>query len=184
MFEIEIKAIIENQEHQAQIESRLQKLGAIKQVNEVHSDAVYGQKGKFPPQDGGVIARIRNKNGKIIFAIKEIDRNNGGIELENEIKEIPAYHNLLLKLGFEHFFTIEKERTKYKLTQNDNQFTIDIDNVKDLGTFIEVELLVATVVEKELATKKCYDLIELIAPGAIITKKKLGDYMAKKIGLI
>ena len=107
MFEVEVKAMLKDSAHRTSVESKLKELGAQKHADESHCDAIYGQAGNFPPKNGGVIARIRNKNGKIIVGIKEIDRENGGIELENQVQETKPYHHLLQKIGFQYFFTIE-----------------------------------------------------------------------------
>ncbi len=59
-------------------------------------------------------------------------------EYESEISNSVALHKILTKLNFKEYLTIDKIRKSYIIT---NGFEIDLDEVKDLGYFVEIETL-------------------------------------------
>lgn len=84
--------------------------------------------------------REQESNGvkKILFTLKQPQTNPADcIEHELEVKEdgINQLKSLILTLGYYEFIKIEKTRTTYKL----KDIEICLDDVKDLGSFIELE---------------------------------------------
>lgn len=177
MFEVEAKARIINLET---LKNNL-KLKKAEFIESKHQkDHVYGFEEDFPPKDGGVIARIRESQGKIILELKEIDREKGGVELSYEIKDVESFHNFLLKLKFKKFFVTDKKRDVYKL----GDFEICIDDVEGLGNFIEVEKIIDDESMKEKTMEECVNMLKELSPEAVLTKEKYGDMICKKLGII
>jgi len=106
----------------------LRKMGA-KKINE------YAQLDRYYMFKEGFIFRVRNNR---IFTIKcNIDnRDNGWYEWESEVKDARGLEGILLKCGFELFGEINKKRQQYKY----GEFEINLDDVKNLGKFIEIEI--------------------------------------------
>jgi adenylate cyclase, class 2 len=173
MYEVEIKARVEN------LETIKQQLSEPVKT-EIQRDHVYGFKDKFPPNDGECIARIREKNNKIILEFKEIQRHAGAVELKHDIAEFEPFHNFLTKLQFQKFFTMEKKREKYV----HEGCTICLDTVTDLGTFVEIEKMVETQEQKEQALQQCKDVLQQLAPNAIIMTDKYGDLICRKLNIV
>jgi len=122
-IEIEIRA-----EAPKNIDSLLIKLGA-KKISE------YSQKDKYFMLKEGFIFRIRNDK---VFTIKcNVDnRDNGWYEWESEVEETNKLGSILLKCGFKVFGVVEKKRKQYRY----KEFEINVDDVKNLGKFIEIEI--------------------------------------------
>ena len=177
MIEIEVKAKVDSLNV---LKEKLLSLNANLTNTETHLDQVYGYPNKFPPLDGEIIARIRQKqNNKLVLELKEINRETGGIELKYPISEIEIYENFLSKMGFKHFFTVKKNRKKYQL----GKFTICLDEVEELGSFIEVEKLIEKDILKEETMQDCILLLNKLAPDAVISNDKYGDMLCKKLNI-
>ena len=177
-IEVEIRAKINSS---GQIEKSLEKIRAELVKSEGQTDKVFGA-AKFLDSEhkiieGGVSARIREVNGKSRLEFKEILREKGGIELSCAIPSIEIGEKMLKKLDFEEAFTIKKKRKVYSY----NGFTICLDEVENLGNFIEIEREVTVEGEIEKTRNECISLLEKIAPGSKIENRKYGDLMQELI---
>lgn len=86
---------------------------------------------------------VRSRNGKTILNYKHFYPENVEItthcnEFETEISDENSLQKILESLDFRPLMVIEKERDYY--TYGD-EFEIVLDNVKDLGFFVEIEAL-------------------------------------------
>jgi predicted adenylyl cyclase CyaB len=149
-IEIEIRA-----EAPADIVKTLKKLGA-KKIRE------YSQLDKYYMFREGFIFRVRNNR---LFTIKcNIDnRDNGWYEWESEIKEAAKLQDILLKCGFKLFGIIDKKRQQYKY----GEFEVNIDTVRGLGKFIEIEILRH---DKDEGLRKIKTLMRQIGIKKLINK--------------
>jgi adenylate cyclase class 2 len=87
-------------------------------------------------QSGKNILRIRKNNGKYIFTLKQPQKNElDCIEKETEIADPEEFRDALIIMGFKPAVKINKVRRKAKYLD----YEICIDEVENLGTFIEVE---------------------------------------------
>lgn len=59
-------------------------------------------------------------------------------EYESEISNTSALKKILTKLDFREYLTVDKTRKSYNLS---DEFEIDLDDVKSLGYFVEIETL-------------------------------------------
>jgi predicted adenylyl cyclase CyaB len=138
MYEVEVKAYLRNRK---QIKEKLEALGA-KFSEELHQvDHIFLPGGtKLPPPFGTPVLRVRNENGKHIFTLK-ISQNNrtDSIEEEIEIKDGEKMVEILKLIGWEEAVMVDKIRIKAKLKEG---IEVTLDNVKDLGEFIEAEKMV------------------------------------------
>ena len=136
MREIEIKARVRNKDHLLQLISQenIKLSPPIRQHDVVY--AVPGVKDNAP---GSVWLRLRTENDqKTIFTLKKQHRGSlDSIEHETEITNRDEMEKIISTLGFTLYSNLTKTRQKAKL----NDVEICIDEVQDLGTFIEVEKL-------------------------------------------
>lgn len=88
---------------------------------------------------GSNVLRIRTiNNEKSFFTLKQSIKNElDCIEKQTEIAKPQEMHDALTMMGYENAVSVYKKRQKIKY-QN---YTICLDQVKDLGNFIEVERL-------------------------------------------
>lgn len=135
MIEIEVRARIKSME---EIKNILVNKGAKFKDSETQKDYYFKLKGKEkePQQKGSFIIRLRqSKNNFMTY--KELTSEEGAwIEHEVEIKDIENMKNILEKMGYTNVLTINKTRTKGIF----NQFNLCIDNINELGHYIEIEL--------------------------------------------
>lgn len=136
--EIEVKAKVIDLK---KLEQSLQDLGCvlsdpIRQEDEVY----YSVEPKFPFAYAGAgvqILRIRRQDGnKVILTFKE--SLSGGldcIEYETEISDPDEMKKILLMIGYEVIAEVKKIRRK----ANYGEYEICLDEVDELGSFIEVE---------------------------------------------
>jgi len=180
LIEVEIRAKVGDFDA---IKQRFKEIGISFVKSERQMDKIFGAK-KFLDSEhkiveGGIVARIREIDDKIKLEFKEISREKGGIELSCEAPNIEMAVKMLEKLDFEEAFTIKKDREVYSY-QN---FEICLDEVEQLGNFIEIEKMVNSKEEMDAAREECVNLLKQISPGAEITNEKYGDMMQNIINM-
>jgi adenylate cyclase class 2 len=151
MREIEIKArVADKQRLLVELARQGVRLGAPL----AQHDQVFGPPGFA---HGSNWLRIRTENGqKIYFTLKKsINGSLDNLELEITINDANEMARIVGQLGYELFSDITKVRQKAKL----DDIEICVDDVKDLGTFIEAELLMPEDADHEAAVKKLWTLL-------------------------
>lgn len=132
MIEVEVKAKTD-----PKIKKKLELLGAQKIRKEKQEDIYFNAPHKnFKITDEAL--RIRKTPSKAFLTYKgpKIDeKSKTRQEIETEIPDPKNITKILESLGFKKAHKVIKKREIYQL----NEFTITIDNVKGLGTYIEIE---------------------------------------------
>ena len=133
-MEIEVKVRLED------IEAMKQKLagrGAVFEEPVTHSDHYFKQRGYNDRAQGpgDFIIRIRKVGDKAILTCKVLTEVRGAwIENETEIADPDEMERILGSAGFVTVFRLNKTRNRGRL----GEFEICIDDVKELGKFMEV----------------------------------------------
>ncbi len=137
MYEVEVKAHLKNRK---EVMKKLQGLGCkfgkvLHQIDHIFIPAGLN----FPPVIGTPILRVREQGKKYFFTLK-ISQNNrtDSIEREIEITEGEKMIEILKLLKWQETILVDKKRIKTNL----KDMEIVLDNVKDLGEFIEAEKIV------------------------------------------
>ena len=137
MREIEIKLKIKNIE---ELKSKLKEKGCILSEPISQHDVIYSLKsGKEEfesAKEGDVIIRIRYLKDKAQLNLKQ--QRSGemdNLEYETEVKDPKETHNILTVLGWAPVVEVKKMRRKGKLAE----YEICLDEVDQLGTFVELE---------------------------------------------
>ncbi|MES2930674.1 MAG: class IV adenylate cyclase [Patescibacteria group bacterium] len=139
MKEIEIKAKLNNKE---EIVGKLKNLGCSFEEQITQNDVVYvknlGSAEEYNKND--VFLRIRIKNNlKSFFTLKKRIKNDlDALEYETEITSPGEMENALLLMGYQKAVYVNKTRI---ITHHD-EYEICIDEVENLGSYIEMEKLV------------------------------------------
>jgi len=135
MKEIEVKAKISNFKN---IKQKLINLGCKFSEPLLQKDTIYIHKSiKYTDiKQGDSVLRIRDSNGKFIMTLKyQLETKLNNIEKEIVIDD-PIQGDAILKyIDFKEVVKITKTRIKCKY----NEYTICLDNIDKLGSFIEVE---------------------------------------------
>lgn len=138
MKEIEVKAKLENRQ---EVIEKLKNLGCVFDEPVIQKDVVYvkniGSLETFKAND--IFLRIRTtNNSKIFFTVKKRMVNDlDALEYETEISSKEEMESALLLMGYKAAVWINKSR----LTTHYQNCEIDIDEVDNLGEFIEIEKL-------------------------------------------
>jgi len=137
MIEIEVKAFVEDPK---QMERWIIELGATPIGIESQADTYYNA----PYRDFGKTdeaLRIRVQDGKSILTYKgpKMDSvSKTRKEVQTQIQDIDNMGQILSSLGFFPVSTVSKKRKNFRM----GDFTISLDEVRNLGNFIEVEISV------------------------------------------
>jgi len=137
MIEIEVKASVDDPK---KMERSLIELGATPIGIESQADTYYNA----PHRDFGKTdeaLRIRVQDGKSVLTYKgpKIDMvSKTRKEVQTEIKDTDNMGNILSYLGFFPVATVSKKRKNFRI----GDFYISLDDVRNLGNFIEVEISV------------------------------------------
>ncbi|SRR5258708_3859817 len=138
MKEVEVKAHLRDRE---KIVANLEKLGCtfgekVKQIDTVYAK-ILGNVDEYLKNDHFV--RIREKNdGRFIFTVKQpkdARKNLIKTEHETEVKNPKELENMLFLMGYKVANKVIKIRQVAKF----KNYEICLDDVKDLGNFIEIE---------------------------------------------
>jgi adenylate cyclase class 2 len=137
MYEVEVKAKLrDREEFVKKLENFGCKFGAV-----LHqTDRVYFPEGLvFPPPIGTAILRVRKQNDKYFFTLKiSQSGRQDSLEREMEIKDGGMMIEIIKLLKYQEAPVVDKKRIKTKL----RDMEIVLDDVEDLGEFIEVEKIV------------------------------------------
>lgn len=132
-MEIEIKATYEDRE---KVKNALKMLGAQEQKVKHQIDDYYNHPSRDTRKTNEYI-RLRYKPGdtKGVFAHHINIADGVNKEFETEVGDIIVFKQILSNFGFELLGTIDKRREVYEL----EEFSISLDDVKNVGNFIEIE---------------------------------------------
>ena len=134
--EIEVKARVNNLED---LIKNIEALGISLSLPIIQNDETfvaenYGDYGEF--HSGKNVLRIRETNGKFLFTLKQPQTNQlDCIERESEVADPVQFREALLLMGYKTGVEIHKVRRKAKY----KEYEICIDDVKELGAYVEVE---------------------------------------------
>jgi len=137
MYEVEVKAHLKDRKA---VMEKLKGLGCRfgKELHQV--DHIFIPDGiPFPPPLGTPVLRVR-KQGSIYFFTLKISQGNrtDSIEREMEIPEGEKMIEILKLLKLKETVVVDKKRIKTSF----KDMEIVLDNVKDLGEFIEAEKII------------------------------------------
>lgn len=134
MKEVEVKARLRNK---TEVQKQLEALGCKFSEPITQKDTIFALPGTpFPAGVGVNILRIREQNGKYIFTLKaRLSTGLDKMEREVEVSDLNAAAAFTKALGFEEVITLNKTRQK----ANYQNWEICLDEVEDLGSFIEME---------------------------------------------
>ncbi|RLE48329.1 class IV adenylate cyclase [Candidatus Woesearchaeota archaeon] len=132
MIEVELRFKLREE-----IKDKLKQLGAKTISKSVENDTYF----KFgEDKERRFIIRIRKKNGVETLTFKGsslLNEDSAWQEWEAKISNSDNLKKLLLSNGFIELVKINKLREKFKL----ENFEINLDEVENLGKFVEVEVL-------------------------------------------
>jgi len=141
MREIEVKAKLGDEE---KVTSELKKLGAvfsepIKQIDTVYTKII-GDVEEYLKNDHFVRIRERS-DGRFIFTVKvpkAARENLAKTEHETEVKDAKELEQCLFLMGYKTSNKVTKIRRSCKI----KDYEICLDEVEELGTFVEIEKMV------------------------------------------
>jgi len=173
--EIEITVFLKNPEEVKKILGKIAKFK--KEKNQKDDYFVPKTRDFFQEKPTKEYLRIRCQEGKseIAYHFCHFQKNGNLLksdEYETEIKDPKTMVEILEKLGFVKKVTVTKHR-EYYLYKN---FEICVDQVKELGCFLEVEAINSTE-SPEKTLKQCFKVLDEI--GAKWEKTSEGGYPDK-----
>lgn len=170
--EIEIKLKVNEEEYSRIL--NIIKNNSVNKRNVNQIDTYYTLTNKNLNQEW---LRIRNENGKYIFNYKKKIDNSHYEKYDVLIDNFNNLNIILNTLGSKQIGTINKNRTIY-IYKDKYEFSFDI--VKDIGIFIEIELIN----KSNDFEKDFFDLLNLLEDLKIdlniVDRKKYIDYLEEK----
>ncbi|MCD2405116.1 class IV adenylate cyclase [Borreliella burgdorferi] len=151
MFEIESKAFIPTKELKRIIKLANKKFKFIKE--EIKTDIYYSNQKK--------IIRIRKLNTleKIVTFKKKILDNKNPVEINKEIEfKIDSINNFLTLIKELKFKKLYK-KIKKSLIYQTNNLNVEINEIKNLGFFLEIEKIINNQNDIDLAKKEIDNII-------------------------
>jgi adenylate cyclase class 2 len=132
-MEIEIKALCKDKE---KVKAHLKKIGAQMKGQKHQIDEYYNHPSRDTRTTKEYIRlRYKPQENKGIFAYHLNIRDGVTKEFEVEVNNLETFKDILKNLNFKLLGVIDKERESYTF----EKFSITIDAVKNIGTFVEIE---------------------------------------------
>lgn len=133
-LEIEVKAYADDLKR---VEEDLIKMGARFVTEVCETDTYFNHPSRnFVQTDEALRIRVAGEQSYLTYKGQKVDaESQTREEVEVEIENADTAALLLVKLGFERVTDIKKVRKVYEL----GEFDICLDDVEDVGTFVEVE---------------------------------------------
>ncbi len=158
MREIEIKIKVKDLES---IKKQLEEKGCILSNPISQRDVIYSKDGDTQEwgnaKEGDITIRIRHlNNGAELTLKKQKSSELDNLEYETEVKDPEALHNILLTLGYTPIVEVKKVRQKGRM----GKYEICLDQVEQLGSFVELETLTSDDVDPERTQEELYRVIE------------------------
>lgn len=153
MREIEVKAKVKDKEG---LLKKAESLGIIFGKTTSQDDTTYET--AVPYDDPGWnIFRIRKQSGKAILTMKykASSRSRDNHERETIIEDASEMTDILERLGYTHGVRIHKHRRIAKY----NDLELCLDEVDDLGTFVEVEKLTSDDADVDMVQEELWLLL-------------------------
>lgn len=182
MYEVEVKAHLRDR---ATLIKKLESFGC-KFSAELHQiDHIFNREGEvFPPPLTSPVLRVRKENDRYLFTLKiSQSGRQDSLERELEIKDGEMMIQILKLLKWQETVLVDKKRIKTKL----NDIEIVLDDVKDLGEFIEVEKIVKNenhADRKKIQDELC-DFLETIgiSKADLLVNHKYDIMLEEKFGM-
>ena len=144
-MEIEIKATFEDKE---KVKKNLISLGAKEEKQKHQVDEYYNHPSRDTRKTKEYLRlRYKPEDTKGIFAYHVNIADGVTKEYEVPVENLPTFKDILKGLNFPLLGIIDKKRETYRL----GEFTITLDEVKDIDNFLEIEV---DGEESEIAVKK------------------------------
>lgn len=158
MIEIEVKVRADH----SKARSILKKIEAVKLGVESQSDIYFAAPYRdFAKTDEAL--RIRSLDGKAVLTYKgpKLDRvSKTRKEFETPVDEA-ATIEILHSLGFSEAGIVRKKREVFSA----GEITVCLDNVENLGEFLEVEIVAENEKELEISRAKLFELLKQFGAG-------------------
>ncbi len=181
MIEVEAKIRLTETEHK-RVAGELPRF-AGKGTETLKKDRYYGEPDTTLPYRKGKpiqFLRIREEDGQAVVGLKDQKREKGieaNEEIEFTIEDAGAWDRLIREIGFPLFATKEKRSLAYCF----GPYHIELNQVRELGWFLEIERLVDRKSKVAAAKRGVVDLFERLgfAQERFETKLYL-ELLAKK----
>lgn len=144
-FEVEQKFALGDR--RAEIELRLQQFGAALVSNQSQADRYFNHPQRdFAQTDEALRIRSVGAENWLTYKGPKIDsRTKTRREIEPELgageHTVDQLAEVLTILGFRSVATVKKQRRSYELKRGDWLITIALDEVEQLGSYLEIELV-------------------------------------------
>lgn len=143
--EIEVKVRVTDLDS---IRKKLEDMDCVFENELIQRDTLFFPEGvtfENVDSEGVNVLRIRDENGKLLLTLKKhVGHSLGKVEKETVIEDKDQMADMIELLGFYEAFKVNKIRNKCKY----KDMEICLDDVEGLGTFIEVEKISDSDVEK------------------------------------
>jgi len=167
-IEVEVKIPIENR---TSVEEALHRIGAQRLNSETQVDVYFDHPARaFHETDEALRLRSRHPDVEgdepdntipspyeMTYKGPKLEsRSKSRVELSVQISNIDSARSILESLGFKHVATISKRRVFYTV----DSITISVDDVEDVGLFLELERVVTSRGDMNPALDMIFNLIE------------------------
>ncbi|MBI4085065.1 MAG: class IV adenylate cyclase [Candidatus Liptonbacteria bacterium] len=182
MREIEVKLKVKDLEALEQV---LKTRGCVLSAPVRQHDTIYSKAGDTSiwerMEEGDIVLRIRRDDKGAMFTIKQqLTHELDNTEYETRIENPETFHKALLLLGFAPEVEVKKTRREGKLGSDE----ICLDEVEELGNFVELERLTDDDVDPEKVAEELYGKLESLGLSRNDAEKRGYDTQIYQLSII
>jgi adenylate cyclase, class 2 len=160
MREIEIKLKAKDL---GEVEKRLIEKGCVLSESIFQHDTIYSRAGSnqeyASAKEGDIIMRIRRMKDYAQFNLKQQKSSEmDNLEYETKVEDPEAINQILNALGYVPTIEVKKMRRKGKM----GEFEVCLDQVEQLGTFVELEKLTDDKADPAAVREELFTVLESI----------------------
>lgn len=159
-YEAELKVFITDKSFVFQ---KLTQMGCVWGKVKRQYDKIYCKKEEASIQSENykLYLRIRHEENRSILTLKQILDQIEVIEYESAVENSCEVIKMIHLLGFEELVTVKKVRREGKL----GDFSICLDEVEELGSFIEIEKIVENDQNRDKVKRELFEFLKQIGAG-------------------
>jgi len=161
-MEIEMRVKVDNFDG---VIKKITQMGAVLVKEQRQIDVYYGETSLYDKLGYSFMLRVRREGVKSFLTYKGAKLKIDGVweEYETEISDPEAVVEMLVSSGFDKIIEVSKIRKEYKL----EKFSICLDKIENLGSFVEIEE-----VGEGVSQENVYNLIKEIGLDSARVIKK------------
>jgi len=174
VIEVEVKAWVKDRRTFEDLPRRIAQLGVLEEKSYTQRDIYFAHPSRnFLLTDEALRIRIEDGKCEMTYKGPKIDKlSKTRVEITLKVDNCEKAIEFLRRLGFSEVMEVVKERRVFKVPYKGREVKVSLDEVKNLGTFIELECTVDNEEKIPHARDDLLSLLECLGISKEMTERR------------